>query len=144
MRNKLAVNDSETDSISFFHCRLSERAISGGAFSQFWVETLIVWRTLSMVHTEADNGTSAAAILSEVIWNNDVLKIEEKVGGYKSRLIKSGVCRVDDLYDTDNERLMTSNELIRKYNSGHFLVWQSILSSIPRGAKILFPVTYLT
>ena len=132
MHKKLAVGEKGTESISLFHCRLSGSVISGRGFSQFWMETLAAWKTLSGIQRDTEDYTSADADLSEVIWHNRVLKIENKVGGYKTRLTRAGVFRIEDLYDAEKERLMTSIELTHKYNVGHFLVWHSILSSIPR------------
>ena len=132
MHKKLAVGDKGTESINLFHCRLSDSVISGRGFSQFWVETLTAWKTLSGIQRDPQAGTSADADLSEVIWHNRVLKTENKVGDYKTRLTRAGVFQIEDLYDTEKERLMTSSELTRKYNVGHFLMWHSILSSIPR------------
>ena len=131
MYDKLTVRDR----ISLFHCRLSDVAISGRELSQFWVETLTAWKALTEIQCETETERSPAVILSEVIWNNCVLQVEDKIGGHKTRLIRAGVCRIDDLYDIERSRLMTSIELTRKYNVGHFLVWQCILSSIPREWK---------
>ena len=93
--------------------------------------SLAAWKTLSGIQRDTEDGTSADSYLSEV-WRNRVLKIENKVGGYKTRVTRAGVFRIEDLYDAEKERLMTSSELVHKYNVGHFLVWHSILSSIPQ------------
>ena len=114
MRKKLTAFDSISESISLFHCRLSERDMRGQGLSQFWVEMLTAWNALTGTQLETEDETAATAVLSEVIWKNDALKVDDCVGGYKARLIRAGVCRIEDLYDAELARLMSSSELNRK------------------------------
>ena len=43
--------------------------------------------------------------------------------------------RLKDVYNLNEKRLCTANELLEKYGIGHFLSWQSLLRSIPKEFK---------
>lgn len=43
--------------------------------------------------------------------------------------------RVNDIYDADAKRLMTSTELRKRYNFGNFLMWEAVIMAMPKAWK---------
>ena len=120
----------EGTTVSVFECKLSKKAIERKFPDKFWKETYVAWQRI--VESEVDLEKS---ILDEVLWLNRKLNLEDKIGVPKKQLCKKGVLRIKDIYNGDERRLMSANELSERYKVRNFLAWHTILKVIPKEWK---------
>ena len=116
--------------VSVFECKLSKKAIERKFPDKFWRETYVAWQRI--VESEVDLEKSK---LDEVLWLNRKLNLEEKIGIPKKQLCEKGVLRIKDIYNGEERRLMSANELCERYKFRNFLAWHTILKAIPKEWK---------
>lgn len=126
MKQKLSLNERTT----IFDCDLDQETLHKWLGSQFWEETCSAW--MSIKQTEECSGGNT---LSQVIWGNRNIRSVNS-GLFSRRLmINRGIVRVMDIYNADEKRLMTSNEVSQRYDI-HPITALSIIRSIPEAWKL--------
>lgn len=95
----------------------------------FWRQTYEAW---NKVQPTALKGTE---ILSQILWRNKLIKLESNPSINDRLCINRGLVRVEDVYDFGLRTLSSPEELHRQYGFGTFLLWRSVLLSIPSSWK---------
>ena len=98
-----------TPGLSVFHCTLDVNIIQRLNLNHFWTQTLIAWSKI-LPQSRNDN-----EILSQVVWMNKHLRLEESPNINKMRCIAAGIFTVNDLYSLERKRFYTIGELRNKY-----------------------------
>ena len=98
-------------------------------FNIFWREIFLNWAIITGIDTDSHEG-----ILSQSIWFNSNLKIDNKVVFYE-KWCDAGIFFINDLMN-ENNVFMTHQELCLKYNLNiNFLQYYSIMHMIPKAWK---------
>lgn len=121
MKEKLHLGRDTT----VFHCDSNPDTIKKWLKSKFWEEACSAW----MVIKKAEEN-SGGNILAKVIWGNRDIKAESNQSISRQLLITKGLLRIADLYNVSERKLLTANEIARKY-SIHPILALSILRAIP-------------
>lgn len=124
MHEKLVIRQD----ITVFHCDGDQKLIHHRLKNTFWEEVAASWFKLTHI-----NDPSGRQILFKPLWYNKDIRLNISLN--KKRMIDKGIIQIKDIYDTAEKRLMTGNELQMLYNTSNFLVWNSLLHTIPEKWK---------
>ena len=116
--------------LNLFECSPSYEQMKQIKLDPFWSECITAWNNI--VSREKLNGGS---ILWKPIWMNQEIKLESNPSISREALVQKGILRIGDLYDFTEQKIGNVEWLSRKFPGLNFLVWISLLSSIPEGWK---------
>ena len=105
MKPVLNINDE----INIFDCNATTKQIMSRVKNRFWAETAEAWRDVANKEI-----TTSSEMLSEVIWLNRQINLEQNPGIRCKSFVEKGILRVKDLYDFNRNRLVAANELASK------------------------------
>lgn len=126
MKGKLELHPE----LTLFHCNSSEKQVKERLKDPFWIETVLSWQRIANL-----DGVTGQSILSNPIWMNQNINVEQNPTIQRRKFIRKGILRVMDLYDTEQRRIMNDSQLRGKFPGIHFLHCRSLLASIPTNWK---------
>ncbi len=104
-------------------------------FNPFWKSVIRAWADVRGKHSKP---TTAVEVLSQTIWRNSHIKIQDKTIFYH-RWHVAGVNFLNDLVD-ENGKFLTVENFRRNYNvQCNFLQYCGVIHAIPREWKNLLP-----
>ena len=100
-----------SEDISIFDCNPDPEQIKNRIKNQFWREVVLAWH-----EAIKQDELSSEGVLEQILWMNKAIKLESNPSLSMNQLVRKGIKRVRDIYNTNDRVLLTSDEVSSKFD----------------------------